>query len=77
MRSEDLLAACLDARAQGQSANHLLADARAEQRAELQKLLNLVEHLECLVSSPPPVVREAIWERASAAAVPTRLNLVH
>ncbi len=47
MRTEDLLAVCLEARAQGQSAAAILAaQATAEQRRELEALLALVARLE-------------------------------
>ncbi len=52
MRTEDLLAVCLEARAQGQSAAAILAaQATADQRREVEALLALVARLE--QAAPP------------------------
>ena len=79
MRTEDLLAACLEARAQGQAPAEILeTQATAEQRAELESLLALVNRLESL--TPPrraghyPV---PLWaaEAPSTVALPRHADL--
>lgn len=73
MRTEELLAACLEARAQGRAPAEILeTQATDEQRSELESLLALVNRLESL--TPPrraghyPV---PLW----AAEAPTTLTL--
>ncbi|MDQ2805810.1 MAG: hypothetical protein M3Z04_02635 [Chloroflexota bacterium] len=52
MRTEDLLAVCLEARAQGRPATAILAaQATADQRREVEALLALVARLE--QAAPP------------------------
>ena len=65
MRTEDLLASCLETQAQGCSpAEWLAAQATPEQRAELEPLLALATRLRTLASPPlRPGVREAIAAR--------------
>ncbi|HMA36946.1 MAG TPA: hypothetical protein VKY74_21000 [Chloroflexia bacterium] len=65
MRTEDLLAACLETRAQGQSPTQLLVEhATADQRAELESLLQLAARLEHLAAPEiHPEVREAMTAR--------------
>src|SRR5690348_3501805 len=60
MRTEDVLAACLDAQAQGRSPAAILdQDATPEQRAELESLLDLAGRLGRLAPPRlPPTRRE-------------------
>jgi hypothetical protein len=69
MRTEDVLAACLDAQAQGRSPAAILDhDATPEQRAELESLLDLAGRLERLAPPGlPPTRREAMGRRLAAA----------
>ena len=69
MRTEDVLAACLDAQAQGRSPAAILdQDATPEQRAELESLLDLAGRLGRLAPPRlPPTRREAMGGRILAA----------
>jgi hypothetical protein len=69
MRTEDVLAACLDAQAQGRSPAAILdQDATPEQRAELESLLDLAGRLARLTPPGlPPTRREAMGRRLAAA----------
>src|SRR5689334_23413084 len=69
MRTEDVLAACLDAQAQGRSVAAILdQDATPEQRAELESLLDLAGRLGRLgPPGLPSTRREAMGGRILAA----------
>ena len=77
MRTEHLLAACLDARARGQSPTPFLDTATRDQRAELEALLALIERLEHLAPPLPPAARQAMYGRLVATMLPASLHLVH
>jgi hypothetical protein len=69
MRTEDVLAACLDAQAQGRSPAAILdQDATPEQRAELESLLDLAGRLGLLTPPGLPAPRrDAMGGRILAA----------
>ncbi|HEX6605371.1 MAG TPA: hypothetical protein VF276_00505 [Chloroflexia bacterium] len=70
MRTEDVLAACLDAQAQGRSPAAILDhDATPEQRAELESLLDLAGRLGRLAPPGLPATRREAMGRRLAAAL--------
>ena len=75
MRTEDVLAACLDAQAQGRSPATILDhDATSEQRAELESLLDLAGRLERLAPSGLPSARREAMNKRILAALDTPPN---